>query len=108
MGKPLDQDDAINMLKKLSGSEHEVITGLALITSEERLIDHEKTVVKFKSLNMTEINNYVNTKEPLDAAGAYKIQEHGGKFIEYIKGDKDNVIGFPVALFKKLLQKIMK
>ncbi len=108
LGKPVDEQDAINMLKKLNGSVHEVITGISLMTSERILIDHEITKVKFKNLTVKEIENYVKSREPLDAAGAYKIQEHGGKFIDYIKGDKNNVIGFPLDLFKKLYKEIKK
>jgi len=96
------------MLKKLSGSVHEVITAITQMTSDQKIVEHEITQVKFKELTESEIIDYVKSKEPLDAAGAYKIQEHGGKFIDYIKGDKNNVIGFPLRLFKKLYEEIEK
>ncbi|MHA1784971.1 MAG: Maf family protein [Candidatus Helarchaeota archaeon] len=102
-GKPKDEADAISMLKKLRGRLHQVVTAIAFVLPKKQLIGHEITVVKFKDLSDSEIKNYVALKESFDAAGAYKIQENAGNFIEFIKGDRDNVVGFPLKLFKVML-----
>ncbi|MFX1450184.1 MAG: Maf family protein [Promethearchaeota archaeon] len=108
LGKPVNKQDAINMLKKLSNSTHKVITGLAIINIKgETLVDSVTTFVTMRKIDDREIKEYVNSKEPLDAAGAYKIQEKGYKFIKKIEGDYENVIGLPLSKFKKMLQKIM-
>ncbi|NHI91236.1 MAG: septum formation protein Maf [Candidatus Lokiarchaeota archaeon] len=100
LGKPKYEKEAIQMLKKLNNKVHEVITGLALITHEKKVVGHDMTIVRFKKLKDKDIKKYVKLKESFDAAGGYKIQKNGGKFIEYIVGDIDNVVGFPVKLFK--------
>lgn len=106
-GKPKDKADAINMLKTLSGREHSVITGVAIIKNEagvcSLLKPSEETLVKFKSLTNAEIEEYVNTDEPYDKAGSYALQGEAKKFVEYVKGDSENVIGLPAGKIKKYL-----
>ncbi|MHA1378786.1 MAG: Maf family protein [Candidatus Helarchaeota archaeon] len=106
LGKPKNMKEATIMLKKLSNSTHKVITGLAIIdVNGQVLIDSVTTLVTMRKINDQEILDYVESKEPLDAAGAYKIQEKGYKFIKKIVGDYENVIGLPVAKFKDMLKK---
>lgn len=106
-GKPKDKADAINMLKTLSGREHSVITGVAIIKNEagvcSLLKPSEETLVKFKSLTDVEIEEYVSTEEPYDKAGSYALQGEAKKFVEYVKGDSENVIGLPAGKIKKYL-----
>ncbi len=107
LGKPRDKKDAFRMLKKLSNSTHKVITGLAIINiNGKTIVDSETTLVTMRKINDEEIRSYVNSKEPLDAAGAYKIQEKGYKFIKKIDGDYENVIGLPLTKFKDMFQKV--
>lgn len=106
-GKPKDKADAVNMLKTLSGKEHSVITGVAIIKNEngevEVLKPSEETFVKFKALTDEEIEDYTNTNEPYDKAGSYALQGEAKKFVEYVKGDSENVIGLPAGKIKKYL-----
>ena len=102
LGKPKDKDDAIFMLKTLSSSTHEVITGYSIISKEKSITGNEITKVTFKSLTDKQIVDYVNTGSPLDKAGAYGIQD-GDFLVEKIVGDYDNVVGLPVLKIKKLL-----
>ncbi len=106
LGKPKDAEDAVKMLKSLSGKTHKVITGLALLdTKTGKLITHhETTKVKMKKLPIEDIMGYVMTGSPLDKAGAYGIQEIEEMFVERIDGDFDNVVGLPVAALLKLLR----
>ena len=106
-GKPKDKEDAVNMLNNLSGKEHSVITGVAIITTEngqiKLLTPSEETKVKFKTLTAQEIEDYTNSSEPYDKAGSYAIQGNAKVFIEYIEGDYENVIGLPAGKIKKYL-----
>ncbi len=105
LGKPKDESEAKEMLGTLSGREHHVCTGFALVdnASGKRVCDFERTVVRFKTLTETEIERYIQSGEPMDKAGAYGIQGVGALFVEGIKGDYFNVVGLPIcALFKSL------
>ena len=84
------------MLSSLSGKEHLVITGCAVIKGKETKTFSVKTYVKFKSLTKKEIKDYIATGEPMDKAGAYGIQGRGALFVEKINGDYYNVVGLPV------------
>lgn len=107
LGKPKNEQDAYNMLNRLSGNEHLVITGVALIDikSEKKLIDYEATKVKFRKLTSEKIKNYLNTKEYMDKAGAYGIQGYGEILVDYVIGSYSNIIGLPIAKLDKLLEK---
>lgn len=108
LGKPKDAEDAVRMLKSLSGKTHKVITGLAVLDSKtRRLVTHQETTkVKMKKLPIEDILGYVMTGSPLDKAGAYGIQEIEEMFIERIEGDYDNVVGLPIAALLKLLREL--
>lgn len=105
MGKPKDEVHAKAMLKKLSGQIHHVFTGVAILCKERRIKEsfYIETKVKMQDLSDKEIDNYLQTKEPFDKAGAYGIQGYGARYIEGIEGDYYNVMGLPVhALYEKL------
>lgn len=107
-GKPLTPDNARAMLMKLSGNYHSVFSGLAVLDMQKgkELVGYDKTEVKFKDLSEKEINNYVDSGEPLDKAGAYGIQESGGAFVESVKGSFSNVVGLPKELLTKFLAEL--
>ena len=103
LGKPSDRRDAVRMLRKLSGREHEVITGLAV---HGRTV-HAKavhTLVKFRKLTDNEISAYVMTGECDDKAGAYAVQGKGSLLIEGISGDYYNVVGLPLCTLCEILR----
>lgn len=99
LGKPRDREDAFNMLKSLSGSWHEVMTGVAVIDVNSFKYDKiiEITRVKMKELTNETINAYIDSGEPLDKAGAYGIQGLGAVLIDRIEGCYFNVVGLPIS-----------
>ncbi|MGX8698675.1 MAG: Maf family protein [bacterium] len=97
LGKPRDPADAARMLRALSGREHLVITGIALLRAGAERTEAEVTRVRFRPMTEREIAWYVATGEPLDKAGAYGIQGRGAIFIEGIEGDYCNVVGLPLC-----------
>lgn len=102
LGKPGTKEKAFEMLTMLQGKVHQVYTGVTLIrmragTKEEILTFHEVTNVEMFSLTQEEIQSYVDTKEPLDKAGAYGIQGKGAVLVRRIEGDYNNVVGLPIA-----------
>ena len=91
------------MLKKLSGNIHTVITGVTIISSEKCETFASSNKVYFDKLSDEEINEYINTLEPMDKAGAYAIQGLGSKFIKKIEGDYYAIVGLPInQIYKKL------
>lgn len=106
LGKPKNIDEAKRMLRKLSGRSHFVYTGYCVVhcKSGVAVSKYEKTEVFFKELSDKEIDAYVKTREPMDKAGAYGIQEKGSLFIEKINGDYFNVVGLPVCALAKLFK----
>lgn len=106
MGKPRDKQDAFNMLKGLSGSWHEVMTGIAVIDANSFKYDKcvEITRVKMKELKDETINAYINSGEPLDKAGAYGIQGLGAVLIDRIEGCYFNVVGLPISKLSDILK----
>ena len=102
INKPVSADDAVRMLKRLSGQKHEVYTGITLIDacSNRSVHTFEKTEVWFRHLEMQEIFDYVATGSPLDKAGAYGIQDDfGAVFVEKVCGCFYNVVGLPLSRF---------
>ena len=100
MGKPENEVNAVKMLKSLSGKAHFVYTGISIIDSTKNKVykTFEKTIVKFRNLNNSEIKFYVNSGSPMDKAGAYGIQDDfGSTFVEKINGDYFNVVGLPIV-----------
>lgn len=103
-GKPKNPSDAENMLAKLAGKRHQVITGLAICANGKIFTDYEVTEVFFGDMTPDDIKNYVATGEPLDKSGSYALQGGATKFIEKIHGDWSNVVGLPVYRLRKLAQ----
>jgi septum formation protein len=97
LGKPIDAKQAYQMLSRLSGRTHEVITAFSLCDSEGAcVVHHEITRVTFRGLYADEIHGYIATGSPMDKAGAYGIQDAAGAFVEAIDGSFSNVVGLPV------------
>lgn len=106
LGKPRNQSEAFEMLKKLSGSKHEVITGVCLLSKDKEISFYDKTEVWFRELKETEINYYIENFKPFDKAGGYGIQEWIGLIgIEKINGSYFNVMGLPVHKVYEELKK---
>lgn len=111
LGKPSDEEDAVRMLTRLQGREHQVYTGVAVLDFGP---DGEKTVINYpvgtkvyvNAMTEDEIRAYAATKDPLDKAGAYGIQGHGALLIEGIEGDYYSVMGLPVAGLHVILRQI--
>ena len=108
LGKPVDRADAIAMLKKLSGKAHNVHTGVAVHLGDRVMSGVATTAVYFREMTEGEIEEYVDSGDPMDKAGSYGIQSGGGKFVEKIDGDYDTVVGLSVKLTKKLIDGILK
>ncbi|MCO5260230.1 MAG: Maf family protein [Crocinitomicaceae bacterium] len=99
LGKPKDFDDAVRMLKLLSGKSHQVITAISIATATVLKTDYCETVVYVKPLSEEEIVFYINHYQPFDKAGGYGIQEwFGAVCIERIEGSYNNVVGLPTHL----------
>ena len=105
LGKPKDREDAYNMLRSLSGRVHSVFTGVCAVGNGISLTFAEETKVEFYPLTDDEINEYIDTNEPYDKAGAYGIQGIASKFIRGIQGDYFNVVGLPISsVYKKIIK----
>lgn len=122
LAKPVDAEDAVRMLRLLSGRVHQVITGVCLVAprrqetnaqqpgTESRQLTtdiattSETTLVTFSEMSDTDICGYVATGEPMDKAGAYAIQGIASRWIPRIEGDYSNVVGLPVALVCRMLR----
>ena len=98
INKPTDLEEAVQMLSKLSGRSHRVITGVVILSGEQEISFADVTEVAFHELSEAQIRYYVEKYSPLDKAGAYAIQEWIGVVgIKYIHGDFYNVMGLPVS-----------
>lgn len=105
LGKPKNREDAKSMLSRLSGKTHRVITGVALIDVKKKTETtwSEVTKVCFRELCADEIDNYIESGEAKDKAGAYGIQGRGAAFVKRIDGCYFNVVGLPLASFVEKL-----
>ena len=108
LGKPVDAADAADMLRRLSGRTHEVLTGVALYTSNDQRCDAESTRVTLRELTAGEISWYVGSREPEGKAGAYAIQGRASRFVTRIEGSYANVVGLPVSLIDRLLRALQQ
>jgi septum formation protein len=98
IGKPKDREDAINILTKLSGNLHQVITGVVIVKDQHEISFADITEVEFHQLTKSQIEFYIDKYKPYDKAGAYAIQEWIGVVgIKSINGDFYNVMGLPVS-----------
>jgi septum formation protein len=105
LGKPADRNDAIRMLEKLSGREHEVYTAVCLIEQSMGTIRQglERTRVWFNPISRAQISDYIDRENVMDKAGAYAIQGFASVYISRIEGSYSNVIGLPLAMVWELL-----
>jgi septum formation protein len=106
LAKPVDDGDAVRMLRLLSGRTHEVLTGVCVSGGGRRLTRVETTRVRMSRLNDDEIKWYVSTREPFDKAGAYAVQGLASRFVEGIEGSYSNVVGLPVSTVYALLHEL--
>lgn len=96
IGKPKSGENAVEILKRLSGNRHVVYTGFTLVKDDFVYSDFESTNVYFRALSEKEIVSYVKSGEPMDKAGAYGIQQLGALLVNKIHGDYFNVMGLPI------------
>ena len=108
LGKPRDRGEAIQMMHRLSGKEHWVLTGFSVRHFEKRRSDRQavQTAVKVKTLTPAEMEWYVKTGEPFDKAGGYAIQGIGSFMIESIRGSYTNVVGLPLCELIEMLNRL--
>jgi septum formation protein len=104
LGKPQDAEEAKDMLRRLSGKRHRVITGVAIRWPEGETAFNDVAELEFRDLTDAEIANYVATGEPMDKAGAYAIQGGAAIFATTVDGDVDTVIGLPITQLAWRLQ----
>lgn len=106
LGKPQNEEEAADMLRRLSGKWHEVYTGVCVLkTDTQQIQTHvECTRVHFCQMSKAEIDAYVKTGEPMDKAGAYGVQGMAGMYIDRIDGSYSSVVGLPLHSVRKMLQ----
>ena len=106
IGKPKDAAEAQAMLRELTGTTHEVVTGMACINmyAGERTVVEERSSITMRSMTDTMIQNYIATGEPMDKAGAYAVQGLGAILIENLVGDFFTVVGLPVCRLSMILE----
>jgi septum formation protein len=108
LGKPLDDDDAARMLRRLSGRRHEVLTGISLRQGAYEVGRVETTVVDVAPLSDADVVWYVASGEGRDKAGAYAVQGLASRFIRRIEGSYANVVGLPVAAVFELMREMSR
>lgn len=106
MGKPRSESDAFSMLRRLSGRDHQVMTGLAVLKGEQEETVTAVTTIRFRNLSDEEIRAYIATGEPMDKAGAYAIQGLAAIFAVGMEGDYYNVVGLPLCTLSLILRKL--
>ena len=108
LGKPINEEDAKLMLKKISDQWVDVITGIAVIDKDnsKTFQDHEITKVKIKDMTDEEIDGYVASGEPIDKAGAFGAQEKGSVLVKKIDGCFFNVVGLPLYKLNNILKEV--
>ena len=105
LGKPTDPEDAVRMLRILSGREHFVVTAVAVARSGASLqVRWETSRVRFRELSGETIREYVSTGEPMDKAGAYAIQGRGEALVAGFSGCFHNIVGLPLVLVARMLE----
>jgi septum formation protein len=106
LGKPRDRADGADMLRRLSGRSHEVLTAVVIASAHHERAHVESTRVWFATLSPAEVAWYAASDEPLDKAGAYAIQGLASRFVTRVAGSYSNVVGLPVSVVHKLLRDI--
>lgn len=109
LGKPKDRDDAIRILKLLQGNSHDIYTSTTVIIKKEHSIIFEtrvnKSTVYFKNMSYYDICSYVDTKEPMDKAGAYAVQGIGKVYLKGYDGDYNSIVGLDTHMIKSIFEK---
>ena len=107
LGKPHSAEEAVSMLRLLSGRDHQVMTGMTVICGDRERTCTEVTDLHFRELSDKEIHAYVATGEPMDKAGAYGIQGGAALFCTHMVGDYYNVMGLPVCRLGLMLREMV-
>ncbi len=107
LGKPNNDEEAFEMIKKLSGKSHQVITGFCLVKSNDIITDYVTSNVKFYSLSEVDIMSYVKTGLYKGKAGGYGIQDKDVSLVEWYYGSLNNIIGLPTEKIKEYLDNIL-
>jgi septum formation protein len=108
LGKPIDKEDAVKILLRLSGKTHNVHTGVAVHYKGKVFSGSDTSSVTFRSFEENEARDYVATGEPMDKAGAYAIQGIGGKFVKEYDGEFDTIVGLSISLTEKLIKQAIE
>ena len=103
LGKPLDEADAVDMLRRLSGREHRVLTAVTLSTQDKQRTVLSESRVRFREISIEEAQQYYRSGEPLGKAGAYAIQGYAAVFVEQLVGSYSGVMGLPLFETAQLL-----
>lgn len=106
LGKPASEEDALRMLRRLSGRSHTVITAVAVAWKGRVVADAESVDVTFHALSDAEIRGYIATREPMDKAGAYGIQGYGATIVARVDGDYFAVMGLPLQRMVQLMREL--
>ena len=106
MGKPHSESEAFSMLRRLSGRDHQVMTGLTILEGEREETTTVTTTLRFRHLSDEEIRAYIATREPMDKSGAYAIQGYAAMFVVGLDGDYYNVMGLPVCTLTLMLRRL--
>lgn len=96
-GKPASRSEARELLLELSGVTHDVVTGVALVLGKDSWTASERSQVTFRTLSLSDIDSYLESAAYADKAGAYGIQEEGGKLVADFQGRFDNIVGLPMS-----------
>ncbi|NCD32354.1 MAG: septum formation inhibitor Maf [Spartobacteria bacterium] len=112
LGKPSSESDAIEMLQKLSGATHQVMTAFCLLRwyPDETVKEYTETVttsVTFRDVSSAEIDDYIRSGDPMDKAGAYGIQRGAAHMVQRIDGSYTNVVGLPMAELYDAMQRLI-
>ncbi|MTI48516.1 Maf family nucleotide pyrophosphatase [Sporosalibacterium faouarense] len=107
LGKPDNEEEAMDMLMSLNGKEHLVLTGICLIQvgTLKKVVSYSKTRVKFRNLSQEKLKRYLSTGEYKDKAGSYGIQGYGSILVDWIEGSYSNIVGLPISKVDYLLEK---
>jgi septum formation protein len=109
LNKPVNSDDAVRMLRLLSGRTHTVITAVCVRTATSDILRQSSTQVTFRELSSEEIEAYVQSGSPLDKAGAYGIQDDfGAVFVSRIEGCYYTIVGLPLAMLYQMLKEMQE
>ena len=107
LGKPKNQNQAKEMILKMKNREHQVITGVAILSDKENIIFSNTSIVHFNDIEEKEIDKYIKTTEPYDKAGGYAIQGWAARYISAIEGNYYTIMGLPLDKVFEGLNKVL-